>query len=85
MRCGRVDLRGSPVGVFVVQVRKPTLIGSAQAAKTFGVSRATFNRWVALGKITPHHDMDGVSGARLYDLEDIRRLAEQHRRDIGAA
>lgn len=64
---------------------KVTLIGSAQAAKTFGVSRATFNRWVALGKITPHHDMEGETGARLYSLADIDKLAKQHRRDIGAA
>lgn len=43
------------------------LVGSAQAAATLGISRATFNRWVALGRITPTVNMTGVSGARLYD------------------
>jgi predicted site-specific integrase-resolvase len=51
------------------------LIGSAQAAKVFGVSRATFNRWVASGDIPVAVVMDGLTGARLLDADIIDQLA----------
>lgn len=55
------------------------LIGSAQAAKVFGVNRATFNRWVVAGDIKPTVVMDGITGARLYDADEIDALAQRFR------
>lgn len=56
------------------------LIGSAQAAKAFGVDRATFNRWVKAGKVPFVHEMDGETGARLFDADVIDALAAEHKR-----
>jgi predicted site-specific integrase-resolvase len=53
------------------------LIGSLQACKVFGVDRATFNRWVAAGRIPVAHQMDGETGARLFDADVIDQLAAQ--------
>lgn len=53
------------------------LIGSAQAAKIFGVDRATFNRWVAAGRIPVAVEMEGETGARLFDADVIDQLAAQ--------
>lgn len=55
------------------------LIGSAQAAKVFGVDRATFNRWVAAGQIPSELEMDGATGARLFDADLIDQLAQKRR------
>jgi predicted site-specific integrase-resolvase len=54
------------------------LIGSAQAAKAFDVDRATFNRWVVAGKIPIAVEMDGATGARLFDADLIEQLAAEH-------
>lgn len=51
------------------------LIGSAQAAKVFGVDRATFNRWVAEDRIPVAVAMEGETGARLFDADVIDQLA----------
>lgn len=51
------------------------LIGSAQAAKVFKVNRATFNRWVKAGRIPVAVEMDGETGARLFDADLIDQLA----------
>lgn len=51
------------------------LIGSAQAAKVFGVDRATFNRWVAEGRVPVAVAMEGETGARLFDADVIDQLA----------
>jgi predicted site-specific integrase-resolvase len=61
------------------------LIGSAQAAKRFGVDRATFNRWVKAGKIPVVIEMDGHTGARLFDADVIDQLAANRDRLGGAA
>lgn len=53
------------------------LIGSQQAAKVFRVDRATFNRWVAEGRIPVAITMDGATGARLFDADVIDELAAQ--------
>lgn len=55
--------------------KNTSLIGSAQAAKVFGVNRATFNRWVASGDIPVAVEMDGRTGARLFDADVIEQLA----------
>ncbi len=60
------------------------LIGSAQAAKRYGVDRATFNRWVKAGRIPVALEMDGETGARLFDADLIEQLADQ-RKTAGAA
>lgn len=51
------------------------LIGSAQAAKVFEVDRATFNRWVAEGLIPVVAELDGQTGARLFDADVIDEIA----------
>ena len=61
-----------------VHKRSP-LIGSAQAAKTFDVDRATFNRWVKAGRIPVALEMDGETGARLFDADVIEQLAAARR------
>lgn len=61
------------------------LIGSAQAAKVFEVDRATFNRWVAAGRIPVAVEMDGQTGARLFDADLIDQLAATHKSREGAA
>ena len=56
------------------------LIGSAQAAKRFGqsgVDRATFNRWVAEGLIPVAIEVEGKTGARLFDADLIDAIAER--------
>jgi predicted site-specific integrase-resolvase len=53
------------------------LIGSAQAAKVFGVNRATFNRWVAAGEIPVAAELEGTTGARLFDADVIDALAAE--------
>ncbi|WP_372736707.1 hypothetical protein [Nocardioides sp.] len=51
------------------------LIGSAQAAKAFGIDRATFNRWVIEGRVPIAVKVDGRTGARLFDADLIDQLA----------
>lgn len=63
--------------MFAHMVKNSPLIGSAQAAKTFGVDRATFNRWVAAGRIPVAVEMDGATGARLFDADVIDQLASK--------
>lgn len=64
--------------MFVHMPKNVPLIGSAQSAKKFGVDRATFNRWVAAGRIPVEVEMDGPTGARLFDADLIDALAAQH-------
>lgn len=53
------------------------LIGSAQAAERFGVNRTTFNRWVKAGKVPVAVEMDGPTGARLFDADVIEDMAAE--------
>ena len=53
------------------------LIGSAQAASRIGVDRATFNRWVKAGKVPFVFEMEGDTGARLFDPEVIEQIAAE--------
>lgn len=57
--------------------RNLPLIGSAQAARMFRVDRATFNRWVKAGQIPVSVEMEGSTGARLFDADVIQLLAER--------
>lgn len=61
------------------------LIGSAQAAKVFGVDRATFNRWVKAGRVPVALEMEGDTGARLFDADVIDQLAAQRADQFGGA
>lgn len=63
------------MSMFAHMSKNLPLIGSAQAAKIFGVDRATFNRWVAAGRIPVEVEMDGTTGARLFDADVIDQLA----------
>lgn len=65
--------------MFVHMPKLTHLIGSEQAAKILRVTRSTFNRRVSAGKVPIAFEMDGTTGARLFDLEEIERLAgESH-------
>lgn len=63
--------------MFAHMSKNQPLIGSAQAAKRFKVDRATFNRWVAAGRIPVAVEMDGPTGARLFDADVIDSLAAE--------
>jgi predicted site-specific integrase-resolvase len=65
--------------------KTPPLIGSAQAAKKFGVDRATFNRWVAAGLVPIAAELDGPTGARLFDADLIDALvSERTQKEVSA-
>jgi DNA-binding transcriptional MerR regulator len=53
-----------------------TLIGSDEASKILGVHRATFLRWVEDEVIKPVTQLPGINGAKLFDRDDVERLAE---------
>lgn len=59
------------------EVEPPTLIGADEVARAFGVSRATVNRWAHKGVIPTAHVMNGRTGARLFDLDTIKRLSAE--------
>lgn len=63
--------------MFVRMLKLPRLIGSAQAAKILDIDRATFNRWVKAGRVPVAMEMEGPTGARLFDAEVIEALATQ--------
>lgn len=65
--------------------RNRPLIGSAQAAKRFGVDRATFNRWVKAGEIPVEVTMEGATGARLFDADVIDQLADARNAEAATA
>ncbi|NIL76775.1 hypothetical protein RhoFasB10_02902 [Rhodococcus sp. B10] len=52
------------------------VIGAAEAARLLGVSKATVNRRAAAGQLTAHK-MPGVTGAHLFDRDEIESLAKQ--------
>lgn len=54
------------------------LVSSLEAAKTFGISRTHFNRLVKEGKVPIAIDMDGRTGARLFDADVIDILAADY-------
>lgn len=58
------------------------LIGSAQAAKMIGVDRATFNRWVKAGTVPVAVEMEGETGARLFDRVIIEEMAQARREAV---
>lgn len=55
------------------------LIGSKRAAAICGVSRIVFNRWVRAEKVKPVMQMEGDTGAYLFDLAVIEELAAQRK------
>lgn len=65
--------------MFVHVSKTPPLIGSAQAAKIIGVDRATFNRWVVAGLVPIAAELEGPTGARLFDADVIDQLADEKR------
>lgn len=51
------------------------LIGSAEAARRLGVDRSHLNRLVRMGAIRAVTQLDGRTGARLFDPEVIDQAA----------
>lgn len=65
------------VRMFPHMFKNPRLVGSAQAAKIFGVHRATFTRWVQAGEVPIFTQVEGRTGAQLFDLDVIEELARE--------
>ena len=63
--------------MFVHMPNLTHLIGSEQAAKRLKLTRSTFNRRVTAGKIPVAIQMDGKTGARLFDADLIDILAAE--------
>jgi predicted site-specific integrase-resolvase len=55
---------------------KADLVGSVEAASMLGVSRVTFNRWAADGKVPIAVQTAGKTGIRLFERSDIEKLAK---------
>jgi excisionase family DNA binding protein len=53
------------------------LLRSLEAASLLGIDRATFNRWVAAGRIEPAVEFPGKTGARLFARADVEKLARE--------
>lgn len=48
---------------------------TSEAAKQVGISLATINRWIAMGKIeAPEPTLVGATGYRLWSRADIKNL-----------
>lgn len=58
-----------------MQTNSTPPMGSAEASERLGLSRDTLVRMVAAGTITKAKKMRGVSGAWLFDREEIEQLA----------
>lgn len=67
--------------MFVHMPKNASLIGSEQAAKAFGVNRATFNRWVKANRIPVAGELEGRTGARMFDADVIAELAAKYHND----
>lgn len=50
------------------------LIGTNEAARLLGVTRATINRWANSGTLTPAGEL-GARGIRVFDRSEVERLA----------
>ena len=67
-------------------MHKPAhLIGSAEAAELLGVDRATFNRWVASGRVHATAQLPGRTGARMFSRTYIESLPATAARPAEAA
>jgi DNA-binding transcriptional MerR regulator len=55
----------------------PRLLTPRQVEQRLNINKATLSRWVAAGKIQPAITAEGVNGIRLYDADDIERIAAE--------
>lgn len=53
----------------------PTLIGTTEAMRILGVSRATLSRWAGAGKIATAGKLEGDRGALIFHLADVEAMA----------
>jgi len=58
-------------------IKTEPLLSSAQAAERIGIDRSNFNKWVKAGRIPIALELPGKTGARLYRLTDVDRLAAE--------
>lgn len=57
---------------------QPDLVGSAEACALLGgIDRSTLVRWVQAGRLVPAMRLPGQTGAYLFRLTDVRRLARE--------
>jgi predicted site-specific integrase-resolvase len=59
------------------QVSTPDLLNSEQARTLLHCSRASLDRWVKAGKISPTIQLPGIRGARLFARADVEALAAE--------
>ena len=52
-------------------------ITSREVAELTGTTQSTVNRWVKAGLLKPTFEMPGYRGARLFDVDDVQRLAQE--------
>lgn len=53
------------------------LLSSAQVCETLTIDRSTLTRWVAAERIVPAHKLPGVTGAYLFDPDEVDRLKRE--------
>jgi len=54
---------------------------TSEAARQVGISLATINRWIAIGKVkAPEPILVGATGYRLWSKTDIRSLRQTKKR-----
>ena len=60
-------------------MRDEPTVGSRDAAIIAGVAYKTFMRWVNKGLIEPAHENPGLTGAKVFYLADIQKIADGER------
>jgi hypothetical protein len=53
------------------------LIGTTEAIERIGCDRSTLSRWVKFGDATPEMRLPGKTGAFLFSVAEVDRLAKQ--------
>jgi predicted site-specific integrase-resolvase len=52
------------------------LLGSADVCKALGIDRSTLSRWIKDGTAVPSMRLPGKTGAYLFTVEELERLAD---------
>jgi len=60
------------------------LLGTAAAAEAIGIERSTLSRWVASGRMTPHMQLAGRTGAMLFTRSEVDRVAAAYQANDAA-
>ena len=60
-------------------MQQHALLGVTEAAEHLGCSVATVKRLVRAGNLAPAHKLPGQTGAYLFRLRDVERIAQKRR------